>query len=256
MDQGTPVVAEPAPVLEPAAAAPAPPPPAPLLQILVAKQAIGLGERLTPDKLEWKGWPTDAMRDDYITDAAQPDAAAEMAGSIARFEFFPGEPIRAAKLAAPGDGYLSAVLEPGELGVSIPVMPDVAAGGFIQPRDHVDVILTQVVGGRQVADTVLANVRVLAIAHRLGSVGTPPAAGDNPDETPEEAQGPATFNDGVIATLALDSEQAEIITAARNVGTLSLVLRSISDFAAPGAGDTDERNANQQIRLTSPFWTN
>jgi pilus assembly protein CpaB len=179
-----------------------------------------------------------------------------MTGAIARFEFFPGEPIRAAKLAAPGDGYLSAVLEPGQLGVSIPVMADVAAGGFIQPNDHVDVILTQAIGGRQVADTVLANVRVLAIAHRLGNVGAPPPPSENPDQPEDEAKGPATFSDGVIATLALDSEQAEIITAARNAGILSLVLRSITDFGAPRAADFDELNANQQIRLTSPFWTN
>jgi pilus assembly protein CpaB len=255
MDQGTPVVAEPAPVAEQAAAEPAPPPPAPMQQILVAKAAIALGDRLTPDKIEWKSWPTDAMRDDYISDAQQPKAPQEMSGAIARFEFFPGEPIRLAKLASPGDGYLSTVLEPGQRGVSLPVQPDVAAGGFIQPNDHVDVILTQAIGGRQVADTVLANVRVLAIAHRLGNVGAPPPPSDSPD-APEEASGPATFSDGVIATLALDSEQAEIITAARNAGTLSLVLRSISDFAVPAARNSDEINANQQIRLTSPFWTN
>jgi pilus assembly protein CpaB len=243
--------------VEQPAAEPAPPPPAPLLQILVAKQAIALGDRLTPEKVEWKNWPTDAMRDDYITEEAEPEAAAQMTGAIARFEFFAGEPIRAQKLALPGDGYLSAVLEPGQLGVSIPVAPDVAAGGFIQPSDHVDVILTREVGGRQVADTVLANVRVLAIAHRLGNVGAQPAESDNPDApAEEEAAGPATFSEQVIATLALDSEQAEIITAARNSGTLSLVLRSISDFSAPKAADFDQLNTNQQIRLTSPFWTN
>ncbi|RYG93908.1 MAG: Flp pilus assembly protein CpaB, partial [Alphaproteobacteria bacterium] len=173
-------------------------------------------------------------------------------------EFFPGEPIRAQKLVSPGDGYLSAVLGPGELGVSIPVQPDVAAGGFIQPNDHVDVLLTQAVAGRQVAETVLSNVRVLAIAHRLGEVGVPAPESDsaNPDEPSEEGAGPATFSNPVVVTLALDSGQAEIITSARNAGALSLVLRSITDFGAPKAADVDSLTANQQIRLTSPFWTN
>jgi pilus assembly protein CpaB len=139
------------------------------------------------------------------------------------------------------------------------VQPDVAAGGFIQPNDHVDVLLTQAVAGRQVAETVLTNVRVLAIAHRLGEVGAPAAPESdaaNPDEPSEDgAAGPATFSNPVVATLALDSEQAEIITSARNAGTLSLVLRSITDFGAPKAADFERMTTNQQIRLTSPFWT-
>lgn len=256
LDQA-PVVAEPVTVIaEPVA--PPPPPPAPLTQILVASTPIAMGGRLSATTVEWKNWPADAMRDDYITNEAMPAAIDQMAGSIARFEFFPGEPIRAQKLVAPGDGYLSAVLGPGELGVSIMVQADVAAGGFIQPNDHVDVLLTQAVAGRQVAQTVLSNVRVLAIAHRLGEVGVPPTASsdDNPDEPAPEGTAPATFSDGVIATLALDADQARIITSARNSGLLSLVLRSMSDFAAPRATDFDQQNANQQIRLTSPFWTN
>lgn len=257
MGDGQTVVATPVPVVAQPVAEPVPPPVAPTLQILVARQTIALGDRLTPDKVEWKSWPEGAMRDDYITETQRPEALEQMAGAIARFEFFPGEPIRDAKLATPGDGYLSAVLEPGQLGVSIPVQPDVAAGGFIQPNDHVDVILTQAIGGRQVANTVLANVRVLAIAQRLGNVGTPAAHSDNPDDpATAEPSGPTTFSDQVLATLALDHQQAEIITLARNAGTLSLALRSISDFATPRASDFDELTTNQQIRLTSPFWTN
>lgn len=252
----------PAPVSElvQPAAEPAPPPPAPMTQILVASRALPMGARLTPQTVEWKNWPADAMRDDYITNTARPAALDEMAGSIVRFEIFPGEPIRADKLAAPGDGYLSAVLAPGELGVSIPVQADVAAGGFIQPNDHVDVLLTQAIGERQITQTVLSNVRVLAIAHRLGEVGPTPAENRDGPEDPEAASDagttPVTFSDGVIATLALDGEQAKIITSARNMGALSVVLRSISDFSAPRAADPEALSANQQIRLTSPFWTN
>ena len=258
MDQAPAIVAAPAPVAAEPAVQPAPPPPAPMPQVLVAKTAIGLGERLSATTVEWKNWPAEAMRDDYVTAQTQPKAIDEMAGAIARYEFFPGEPIRMQKLAVPGDGYLSAVLEPGELGVAIPVQPDAAAGGFIQPNDHVDVLLTQAVAGKQVASTVLSNVRVLAIAHRLGEVGNPAAPeSDNPETETDEskATGPATFSGSVIATLVLDGEQAEIITSARNAGSLSLVLRSISDFGAPKATNFDQLNANQQIRLTSKFWT-
>ena len=146
---------------------------------------------------------------------------------------------------------------PGELGVSISVQPDIAAGGFIQPNDHVDILLTQAVAGKQVAKTLLTNVRVLAIAQRLGEIA-PPAKEEGNSEQPSEdggAAAPENFNQGVIATLVLDSQQAEVITSARNAGTLSLVLRSIADFRAPKPADVDEVTANQRIRLTSPFWT-
>ncbi len=252
-----PVEMAPVPEVEQPAAEPAPPPPVPTTQILVATRALAMGTRITPATVEWKNWPADAMRDDYITSEGKPAAIDEMAGSIVRFEFFPGEPIRTQKLASPGDGYLSAVLGPGEVGVSIPVQAEVAAGGFIQPNDHVDVLLTQDTAGRQVAQTVLSNVRVLAIGHRLGEVGPAPAeSSDDPDEATEAGTTPATFSEGVIATLALDSDQARIITSARNSGSLSLVLRSITDFAAPAPADPGALSANQQIRLTSPFWTN
>jgi pilus assembly protein CpaB len=242
---------------------PVAPPPPPTEQVLVATRPIALGQRLSAATLEWKSWPTDALRDDYITQEAKPQAIDDMTGAIVRFEFFPGEPIRAQKLALPGDGYLSAVLGPGELGVSIPVQPDVAAGGFVQPNDHVDGLLTQAVAGKQVAKTLLSNVRVLAIAQRLGEVAaTPPdeEAGNKEESgdtaATDAATAPSTFNEGVIATLALDSQQAEIITSARDSGSLTLVLRSITDFDAPKSSNFEEMTANQQIRLTSPFWTN
>lgn len=257
MDQGSELVSAPAPEVAQPAAQPAPPPPAPMTQILVATRALAMGSRLTTATVEWQNWPADAMRDDYITNEKSPGAIDEMADTIVRFEFFAGEPIRAQKLVAPGDGYLSAVLAPGELGVSVPIEAAVAAGGFIQPNDHVDVLLTQTVGSRQVAQTILTNVRVLAIGHRLGEVGPAPANGDDkPEEQPEAGTTPETFSDGAVATLALDATQARIITSARSNGSLSLVLRSISDASVKPAAESEELNTNQQIRLTSPFWTN
>ena len=252
MQGGTPAPA-PAPVVE-VAAEPVPPP-LPQFEILVAKQVIALGDRLTAENVEWKPWPGDAMRDDYISKADKPEAVTQMAHSIARFEFFPGEPIRAAKLATPGDGYVSAVLAPGERAVSIRVVADTAAGGFIQPNDHVDVLLSQSVGDGQAVETLLSNVRVLAIAHRLGDVGTKPEGDDGEEAAAdsEDGKSSAPFAGEVIATLVLDAAQAEVITAARGTGSLSLVLRSISDFAAAPASSS-EATANQRIRLTSPFW--
>jgi len=219
------------------------------LQVLAAKTGIGLGQRLTPDSVEWIGWPEGAVRGEYITAAAMPDAIAEMNGAVARFEFFPGEPIRADKLAQPGDGYLSAVLDSGTRGVSVVIGAASASGGFIVPNDRVDVVLTRpaaVEGGAQVSDTILRNIRVLAINTRLGETGTTGA--------PTDAENPRAeiFADEAIATLQLDSAQAEVIINATNTGRLTLVLRPIVDTSE--VLPVEQRSTNQAIRMSSPFW--
>src|SRR5690554_531878 len=94
---------------------------APKTQILVAKSPIGVAQRLTLDNVQWQDWPQSAVRDDYVTIAGMPDAPAELAGAVARFEIFAGEPIREAKLVRADQGYLSAVLDKGKRGVSIPI---------------------------------------------------------------------------------------------------------------------------------------
>src|SRR5690554_3216853 len=109
-------------------------------QVLVAKAPIGVGERLNADVLEWQDWPQGAVRAEYVTVTAMPQAPADLTGAVARFEFFPGEPIREAKLVRSDQGYLSAVLSEGMRGVSVSVNAASSAGGFIVPNDHVDVV--------------------------------------------------------------------------------------------------------------------
>jgi len=212
------------------------------VQVLVAKTPIGVGERLAAQTLEWQDWPEGAVRPEYVTIAAMPDAITEMSGAVARFEFFPGEPIREQKLVRADQGYLSAVLAKGMRGVSIAVNADSASGGFIVPNDHVDVVLTRDGETGQVSETLLHNVRVLAIGNRLGEVGTTGAPSD-PDNPRAEV-----FEDQAIATLELDPVQAETVINASRVGQLSLALRSIADFIeAPG--DVLRRPSNQAVRV-------
>jgi pilus assembly protein CpaB len=214
--------------------------PAPVKQVLVASQPISVGQRLSSESLSWVDWPEASMRPEFITTEAMPDAMTEMSGAIARSEFFPGEPIREQKLARDGSGFLSVVLEPGMRAVAVPVTPEVASGGFIQPDDHVDVVLTEAAEGHD-STTILTNVRVLAINNRLGRT----------DEDESESETDATFKGLALATLALDQMQAEMIASAQLLGKLTLVLRPLADSAAPSTGLSA---ANQAIRLTSPFW--
>jgi pilus assembly protein CpaB len=179
-------------------------------RILVAKTPIGVGQRLTEETIEWQDWPELAVRPEYITDSAVPDALTQMDGAIARFEFFPGEPILQAKLVHSDQGYLSAVLSrSGETG--------------------------------PVSQTILENVKVLAIGTRLGETGTTGAKA-NPEDPKADV-----FAE-TIAVLELNPAQGERVINSTRLGTLSLVLRSIADYAQ--TVETEKRNtANRAIRV-------
>lgn len=213
----------------------------PKVQILVAKEAIGMAERLSPTNTEWQDWPEGSIRPEYVTISAMPNAQTDLAGTVARFEFFPGEPIREDKLVHSEQGYLSAVLAPGMRGVSIGVNATASSGGFIVPNDRVDVILTRGSAAGDVSQVILSNVRVLAIGQRLGEKGATGAPAD-PDNPRAEI-----FTDQTIATLELDPAQAETLINAAAIGRLSLTLRSVADFnEAAGAA---KRSTNEPIQV-------
>jgi len=212
-------------------------------QILVARNAIGMGERLSAQTVEWVDWPEGAVRPDYVTRSAMPDAPSSLTDAVARFEFFPGEPIREQKLVRADQGYLSAVLAPGMRGVSVPVNAESSAGGFIVPNDRVDVVLTRSTDAGRVSEVVLANVRVLAIGKRLGEVGA--SGGQEDAGAGPQAQ---VFEKSNIATLELSPAQAGTLINAQSLGSLSLVLRSIADFREDPV-IAQRQNANQPVRV-------
>lgn len=231
--------------------------PAKTTQILVARKTIATGQRLSSASLTWEEWPEGSLRSDYITIADAPEAINDKTGAVARFEFFPGEPIREQKLADASQGYLSAILGDGMRGVSVSVTAESASGGFVNPNDHVDVVLTrsspsrssspdEATGTVLQSQTILHNVRVLAINARLGDMGK--------SETKKSSDQPQAevFQSMAIATLELDPSKAEVLISATTLGHLSLVLRSAVDFAENER--IERRGSNQAIRIASPFW--
>lgn len=213
-------------------------------RVLVARSAIGIGERLTETTLEWQDWPEGALRPEYVTISAMPDAPEKLRGAVARFEFFPGEPIREAKLVRSDQGYLSAVLEPGKRGVSVGVSAASSAGGFVVPNDHVDVVLTTSTATGQRSEVILSDVRVLAIGKRLGEMGT--SGGNTEGDT--DSPTPTTFDNSTIATLELNPVQAETLINASTRGQLALTLRSVADFNKVESGPATS-STNQAVRL-------
>jgi pilus assembly protein CpaB len=201
---------------------------APTKQILVAKKDVALGHFMVADDLAWQPWPENADTKSFIDQKSTPDALEKAVGAVAKIAMAEGEPITQAKIAHPGEGgWMSAIIEPGMRAVSIEISAETAAGGFIQPGDHVDVMMIRDVdssesnnGGGQVlakarAHVILQNVHLLAIDAIYG----PPAK-----------QGEGGVLIGTRATLELAPQDATLIAAAQKGGRLSLALRSIADL--------------------------
>ena len=81
-------------------------------------------------------------------------------------------------------------------------------------------------------------------AYRRRSTGGSGANSDDPDSG-SSSKG---FSRSTIATLELDPAQAETLLAAANSGSLSLVLRSVTDFAESQDDANQRRNQVNVIR--------
>jgi pilus assembly protein CpaB len=193
------------------------------VDVLVAKNDIGLGQLVTADDVQWQTWPATTASNTFIRRNERPEGIKDVMGSIVRAPFLAGEPIREPKLVKPnGSGFMAAMLPSGMRAVSTEISPENGAGGFILPNDRVDVILSKRDrnpdrSGPDIvnAEIILTNIRVLAI-----------------DQAPKEKDGQNSVV-GKTATLELKPEQSEILARARQSGTLSLALRSITDVNTP-----------------------
>lgn len=209
------------------------------VQVLVAGQDLPTGTILKSDHLRWQAWPESSLQDGYIVRQGD-QSASTFAGSAIRRGIAAGEPVLQAKLLKPGDaGFLSGVLSPGMRAATVNVNAETGTAGFILPGDHVDVMLTSKVsqpnfaGGKDtkvVTETILEDMRVLAIDQALDDIK-------------------AQTRLGSTVTLEVSPRQAEDLAVAKQLGSISLVLRSLArdpdqagkNVAANDAGDPFDR---------------
>src|SRR5437899_36239 len=209
----------------------------PTIDVLVAKSDIGLGQAVKPEDMQWQTWPAATASNTFIRRSDRPDAASQIAGSIARAPFIAGEPIREQKLVkADGSGFMAAILPAGYRAISTEISPETGAGGFILPNDRVDVLLTKREKnpdgkGPDISNSeiILANVRVLAI-----------------DQAPKEKEGSNSLV-GKTVTLELKPEQAETLARSRQSGSLTLALRSIADANATEKPDHQPNKRGENL---------
>jgi pilus assembly protein CpaB len=169
----------------------------------------------------------------------------EYLGAVVRKDFAAGEALTSADLLKTADRrFLSAVLEAGKRAATIAVDAVQSSSGMILPGDHVDVVLTQNLSGvssdpthKTVAETVLSDVRVIAVDQRLKLPLEKPALLETASETKKSAQKEPRMPRTV--TLELSEAQAEKLFVAAQLGGLQLPVRSLEgtrEKATPGAG--------------------
>ena len=202
-----------------------------LAEVLTASKAVPLGTSFTADMFIWRKWPAEGTGPGYILRSDRPDAASELVGSVARGSFLDGEPINEGKIAIAGKGFMSSILPKGYRAVATRISAETSAGGFILPKDRVDVILTEDSDKGVSSETILTNIRVLAI-----------------DQNVEEKDGQKVVV-GETATLELLPRQSEVLTTAQQQGQLSLALRSLED--AKGDELVEEENSGTIVMVRS-----
>jgi len=201
----------------------------PAVQVLVARNALRVGQLIKPEDLRWQPWPQGALPDTYIVEGKRP--ITDFVGAVARNPFRVGQPVVETDIVLPGSrGFLAAVLKPGLRAVSVPATATTVVSGFIYAGDRVDVLLTHALktdkgDEHHATETILRNARVIAMDQKLDF-----APGDKPDVAK-------------TATLELTAKQTEIVTLGVKMGELSLVLRSLQDTNDDGRDPAAVENA-------------
>ncbi len=191
-----------------------------LARIVVATQPLDFGTRLTAQNVRLQDWPATSVPEGAfrsIPDILKNDR-------VALRPTVPGEALLASNLSGNiGRATLASLLPPGMRAVSIAINDVRGVAGFVLPGTMVDVLLTRRIAGEGASnqdlrsDVILQNVHVLAV-----------------DQLANEKKGDPKISR--TATLAVSLNDAQRLSIAEKVGTLSLALRKVEDSAGLAAG--------------------
>lgn len=180
--------------------------------IVVAKEAMRFGERVSPDRLEVIVWASATLPSGaFKTIAEVGDNSEEMARFVLS-SIEKGEPVLSSRITNPGQrAKLSTSIKPGLKALSIRVNDVAGVAGFVLPGDRVDILLTRSENNNSdnaYVDVLLQGVRVLAIDQIT----------DDRKDQPSVVR---------TVTFEVSTEEAQKLTLGSTIGTLSLALRNV-----------------------------
>jgi pilus assembly protein CpaB len=196
--------------------------------VLTATHDIAAGTLLRPEDMTFKEIPPSEMHAGALMRGQV--SSAEFVGAVVRRPFAANEHLAAADLIRPNERqFLSAALRPGMRAVSLAVDLPQSASGLILPGDLVDIILTQNFGDavpdaarKSVAETVLTDVRVIAVDQALSTTGKAPQPAQRGLVAPDAARAPPK-----TVTFEVSGRDAERLLVAAQLGRLQLSVRPL-----------------------------
>lgn len=219
--------------------------------VVVARVPLGFGNRISPENVRVVEWPTESVpQGTFASIDALLGTGAQRTERVVLRSIEAGEPILSSKISGSGGrASLSAIIGENMRAMTIRVNDVNGVAGFVLPGDRVDVLLTRKERDKSpVTAILLQNVKVL---------GVDQIANENKDK-PVVAR---------TVTVEVTPEQAQKLTLASSVGSLSLALRNqvnvaaakvgvvtLSDLRVGEANDTAEveKDDSKRVKVVTP----
>jgi pilus assembly protein CpaB len=180
--------------------------------VVVANKPLRFGTELANEHLKEIAWPTGSLPSgafEKVSDVLTKDGRRAVLSPIEA-----NEPVMSWKITGPGErATLSAVVTEGMRAISVKINDVLGVAGFVLPGDRVDIMLTRGGDDGSYTDLLLQSVKVLAIDQLA----------DERADKPDVAK---------TVTIEVDTEDAQKLTLAQTVGTLSLALRKAGHTTA------------------------
>lgn len=185
-------------------------------QVVVAARPIEFGAKLDASMLKTVAFPADSVPAGAFTSADQLVGGEN--ARVAMRAFALNEPILATRVSERGGRLsLSGLLREGMRAVTLRSNEVASVGGFVLPGDRVDILLTREIdtgpsaqNSPSVTQIIGENIRVLGVDQ-------------NPNEETDRPAVPRAI------TIEVTPEQAQAISLAQQVGTVTLSLRHMMD---------------------------
>lgn len=190
-------------------------------KVLVAKKSLPVGTIIDATSIGFEVWPKDSVQPSFFEQGTPNSDPSKLLGTVVRYPITAGQPLTRGAVVGPQDrGFLAAALGAGMRAITVPVNASAGVAGFVFPGDRVDMVLTQEVAGGgdgaplRVSETIIRNIRVLAVDQRLNA---------------RDEQGNQVAQTVSTVTFEATPRIAEAIAVAQTIGQLSLSLRSLAD---------------------------
>lgn len=194
-----------------------------LVPVVVAKESLRYGQKVTLENLRRVQWPKDSLPEGVFQTAEElfPDGSPKFRTVLRAMEA--GEPLLAVKVTSPGeDAGLTSRLGRGMRAFAIRV--DVASGvsGFLRPGDTVDVFWTGQSQNKQVTRLIQTGIQLIAV-----------------DQTADED----TSRPLIARTVTVEAtpQQVAALAQAQSTGRLSLSLVGADDDQVAEVVEVDQK---------------